>query len=239
MTSQREPLRRVLGALFKAHPWHGVPIGRNSPELINVYLEMVPSDTIKYEIDKETGHLRVDRPQAYSNICPAMYGLVPQTLCAERVAALCMERTGRADIVGDGDPLDVCVLAEKIMPHGDLLLRAHPIGGLRMLDGGEADDKIVAVMQGDAAFGNFADISACPRALVDRLVHYFLTYKQDPRARHKTSTEITDVYGRDEAHEVVRRSREDYLERYANIDDLLVAAVRGQSPEGERGNQDE
>ena len=86
MTSQREPLRRVLGALFKAHPWHGVPIGRNSPELINVYLEMVPSDTIKYEIDKETGHLRVDRPQAYSNICPAMYGLVPQTLCAERVA---------------------------------------------------------------------------------------------------------------------------------------------------------
>jgi inorganic pyrophosphatase len=151
----------------------------------------------------------MDRPQQYSNVCPSLYGFVPQTLCGDRVASLCMERTGRREIVGDADPMDVCVLTERPISHGDVLIEAIPIGGLRMLDGNEADDKIIAVLKGDAAYGGYGDIGARPRSLLDRLRHYFLTYKQAPD-RSTRVVEITDVYGRDEAHEVIRRSREDY-----------------------------
>ena len=77
-------------------------------------------------MDKATGILRVDRPQQYSNVCPSLYGFLPRTLCAERVGALCAERTGRAGISGDGDPLDVCVLTEKEIPHCDILMKPSP-----------------------------------------------------------------------------------------------------------------
>src|SRR5688572_23751401 len=151
---------------FRAHPWHGVPMGKDAPRVVTTYIEIVPTDTVKYEIDKLTGILRMDRPQQYSNVCPSLYGFIPQTLCAERVGALCSERTGRPGIVGDGDPMDVCVLTEKPISHGDILVQAIPIGGLRMIDGREADDKIIAVLGGDAVFGSFKDISECPAPLV-------------------------------------------------------------------------
>jgi inorganic pyrophosphatase len=194
---------------FRAHPWHGVSMGKDAPALVTAYIEIVATDTVKYEMDKETGILRMDRPQQYSNVCPSLYGFVPRTLCAERVGRLCEERTGRTGIVGDGDPMDVCVLTEKEISHGDILVPAIPIGGLRMIDGNEADDKIIAVLQGDAVFGTYREIGDCPPALVDRLRHYFLTYKQGPDRATRT-VEITHVYGRDEAHEAIRRSQEDY-----------------------------
>src|SRR5215212_6142319 len=120
----RDELRnawRLLSPLFRAHHWHGVPIGPGAPAVVNVYVEIVPTDTIKYEVDKRTGYLMVDRPQKYSNYCPAPYGLIPQTYSAERVAERSVERTGRPEIVGDGDPLDVCVLTEKAITHADIL----------------------------------------------------------------------------------------------------------------------
>ena len=95
-------------------------------------------------------------------------------------------------------------------------MRAIPIGGLRMLDGSEADDKIIAVLKGDAIYGGWRDISDCPPGLVDRLRHYFLTYKEAPSAATRT-TEITDVYGRDEAHEVIRASIEDYRAHFFEL----------------------
>jgi inorganic pyrophosphatase len=194
---------------FRAHPWHGVSMGKDAPRVVTTYIEIVPTDTVKYEMDKLTGILRMDRPQQYSNVCPSLYGFIPRTLCAERVGALCSERTGRPGIHGDGDPMDVCVLTEKEISHGDILVQAVPIGGLRMIDGHEADDKIIAVLSGDAVFGSLKDIAECPAPLVDRLRHYFLTYKQGPdRAAH--TVEITHVYGRDEAHDVIGRSAEDY-----------------------------
>src|SRR6185503_15121426 len=98
-------------------------------------------------------------------------------------------------IQGDGDPLDVCVLTEKPLAHGNLLVEAIPIGGLRMLDGNEADDKIIAVLEGDAVYGGLQDVSECPLNVVDRLRHYFLTYKQVPGGGART-VEITDVYGK-------------------------------------------
>ena len=193
----------------RAHPWHGVPLGADAPRCVTVYIEIVPTDTVKYEVDKPTGILRIDRPQQYSNVCPSLYGFLPRTLCAERVGALCTERTGRPGIVGDGDPMDVCVLTEKEISHGDILVRALPIGGLRMIDGDEADDKIVAVLEGDAVFGGYEDVGDCPSGLLDRLRHYFLTYKHGPD-RGDRVVEIAQVYGRNEAHEVIRRSVEDY-----------------------------
>jgi inorganic pyrophosphatase len=193
----------------RAHPWHDLSIGGGAPRVVTAYIEIVPTDTVKYEMDKSTGILRVDRPQQYSNVCPSLYGFLPRTLCAERVGRLCEERTGRTGIIGDGDPMDICVLTEKEITHGDILVRAIPIGGLRMIDGNEADDKIIAVLEGDAVFGGYEEIAQVPGGLVDRLRHYFLTYKQGPD-RSGRVVEIAHVYDRAAAHEAIRRSQDDY-----------------------------
>lgn len=194
---------------LQAHPWHGIAPGDGAPEVVNVFIELVPSDTVKYEVDKVSGHLKLDRPQKFSNLCPAPYGFVPRTWCRERVAALAMEATGRSGIVGDGDPVDICVLTERTINHGSIIVRARPIGGLRLFDHDEADDKLVAVLVDDPAYGAFRDIGDVPRPLIDRLRHYFLTYKQIPDAGERTC-EITHVYDVATAHEVIRRALADY-----------------------------
>ncbi len=206
----------ALRLLFKSHPWHGVAIGPEAPGRVTVFIEIVPSDTVKYELDKDTGLLKVDRPQLFSNVCPAPYGFVPRTLCGGAVAALAEERTGRRELRGDDDPLDILVLTEKDFTHGNILMQALPIGGLGMLDGNEVDDKIVAVMVKDAVYGGVDDIGRLPNLLVDRLKHYFLTYKQGPADTHP-ACELLRVYGRDEACEVIRRSQVDYRERFAPV----------------------
>ena len=143
-------------------------------------MEIVPTDAIKYELDKATGHLRIDRPQLYSSFSPTLYGFIPQTFCGASVGARCAERTGRAHVEGDGDPMDICVLSERDVSHSGVLLRARPIGGLRMIDGNQADDKIIAVLAGDIAYGHLDDVSELPPGVLDRFRHYFLTYKQMP-----------------------------------------------------------
>ena len=200
-----------MNQTFTAHPWHGILPG--GPDVFTCYIEMVPTDVVKYELDKESGLLRVDRPQKFSSVPPTLYGFIPRTYCAERVAARCEERLGRKGIVGDGDPIDVCVLTEKPITHGNLLVPAVPIGGLRMLDGNEADDKIIAVLRGDNVYGATRDIADAPKALIDRLRHYFLTYKQAPDMT-SPATEIPEIYGREEALEVIRRSIEDYRNKF-------------------------
>jgi len=211
-----DPTVAALGRLFVSHPWHGVSIGEAAPERVTVYVEMVPTDTVKYELDKETGLLTVDRPQKYSNVPPSLYGFVPRTLCAESVAALFAEKTGQKDLVGDMDPLDICVLTEKHIPHGNILVQAEPVGGLRMLDGNEVDDKLVAVLHGDAVYGDMREISELSPLLLDRLRHYFLTYKQGPDEAHP-SCEITNVYGRIQAYTVIARSQADYEAHYGGL----------------------
>jgi inorganic pyrophosphatase len=209
---------------FRLHPWHGVGIGAQAPRVLTTYIEIVPTDTVKYEIDKPSGILRVDRPQAYSNVCPTLYGFVPQTFCAERVGAYCDQRTGRKGVQGDGDPLDICVLTEKSFSHGDILLESIPIGGLRMIDKQQADDKIIAVLKGDAVYGRIDNIDGLPSTLIDRLRHYFLTYKQSPdRSDHVV--EISDVYGRADALEVIRRSYADYYEHYQGASRKMTAEL--------------
>jgi inorganic pyrophosphatase len=212
----------VLKVMFKPHPWHGVSMGDQAPQVVNCYIEIVPTDSVKYEIEKTTGYLKVDRPQRFSNQSPCLYGLIPRTYCGPRIAAFAMEKTGRQGIDGDHDPLDVCVFTEKPITHGDLLLEAIPIGGLRMLDRNEADDKIIAVLKDDAVFGNMQDISDCPKPLVQRLVHYFLTYKQMPGSA-SPKCEITHTYGREEAWKVILESKADYEEKFAGLLSALAA----------------
>jgi inorganic pyrophosphatase len=212
--------------LYKAHPWHGVSIGADAPDVLTVYIEIVPTDTIKYEVDKKSGYLKVDRPQRFSNICPTLYGFIPQTLCDERVAELCRRRTGRTHLPGDQDPLDICVLTEKAIPHGDILLQAIPIGGFRSIDDKGADDKIIAVLKGDAIHGSLREVEECPPQIIDRLKHYFLTYKDAPDSpRH--ACEITHIYGREEAHDVISRSREDYRAKFGSLESALAESLRG------------
>jgi inorganic pyrophosphatase len=214
----------ALQLLYKSHPWHGVAIGPEAPRRVTVFIEIVPADTVKYELDKDSGLLKVDRPQLYSNVCPSPYGFVPRTLCGPEVARLSEERTGRRGLVGDDDPLDIVVLTEKDFEHGDLLVQALPIGGLGMLDGTEVDDKIVAVMAKDAVYGGVSDIGQLPSLLTDRLKHYFLTYKQAPEDK-QLACELLRVYGRDEACEVIRRSQVDYAARFAPV----LGALAGRS----------
>ena len=214
-----DPIGRLMGLRYKSHPWHGVDIGPEAPEIVMSFIEMVPRDTVKYEVDKISGYLKIDRPQKYSNSVPALYGFIPQTFSGDRVAELSREKTGNDKIVGDTDPVDICVLTEKEISHGDILVRARPIGGFRMIDNNQADDKLIAVMNNDALYEDYRDVSDLPEKVINRLRHYFLTYKDLPG--NPADVEITHVYGREEAMEVIRRSVEDYTTRFENLDSLL------------------
>jgi inorganic pyrophosphatase len=209
---------------YKSHPWHGVSIGENAPEIVTAFIEIVPTDTVKYEIDKISGYLKVDRPQKFSNIVPALYGFIPQTYCDTEVAQYCMYKTGRTNIIGDHDPLDICILTERNISHGNILVQAIPIGGFRMIDGGEADDKIIAILKGDEVYQQWDDIEKCPEALVKRLKHYFLTYKDLPGASSHRC-EITHTYNKIEALEIIEKSRKDYIKLYGNLETELLATI--------------
>jgi inorganic pyrophosphatase len=214
MAEDEKGLERLLALMFQAHPWHGIKAGEDAPETVNAYVEIVPTDAVKYELDKASGHLRLDRPQRFSSFPPTLYGFIPQTFCGDRVAELsrlCLG--GEQQIRGDGDPMDICVLTERPAAHANFLVRAKPIGGLRMVDGNEADDKIIAVLERDVTYGHIEDIAQAPKGLIDRLQHYFLTYKQLPQESPRR-VEIADVYDRDAACETIRRSFEDYRLRY-------------------------
>jgi inorganic pyrophosphatase len=194
----------------KAHPWHGVPIGENAPQEVTVFIEIVPSDTVKYEVDKETGYLKIDRPQQYSNVVPANYGFVPQTFCNDRVAKLAREKSGREIMSGDGDPLDILVLTEHHIPRGDIILKATPIGGFCLIDDGEADDKIIAILKGDKVFQQYTEIAELPKGILERFEHYFLTYKNLPDEPKRC--EIAFSYGREQSLEVINAAIADYAD---------------------------
>ncbi len=194
----------------KAHPWHGVPIGEGVPEEVTVFIEIVPRDTVKYEVDKETGYLKIDRPQQYSNVVPANYGFIPQTYCSERIASLARAKTEIQIRDGDGDPLDILVLSEHHIPRGDIILKARPIGGFCLVDDNEADDKVIAVLKGDKVFEQYKEISELPTGILERFEHYFLTYKSLPDAPNVC--EIAYSYGREDSYEVIRNAMADYAE---------------------------
>lgn len=202
--------------LYKHHPWHGISAGEACPETVTAFIEIVPTDTVKYEVDKASGWLKVDRPQIYSVTVPALYGFIPQTYCDTDTAKLCMQKTGYINIKGDGDPLDILVLSEKHITTGGILIQAIPIGGFLMIDKHEADDKIIAVMKDDAVYGHLTDINQLSEKQLNKLRHYFLSYKSMP-GNNANPVEIASVYGRQEAHQVIGCSMADYKVKYHAI----------------------
>ena len=195
---------------WRPHPWHGLSIGPNPPTVVHAFIELTPFDTVKFEVDKETGYLRVDRPQRSSSQPPALYGFIPRTFCAQRVRDLSPNAKR-----GDGDPLDICVLSERPINRGEIIINARVIGGLQMIDDEEADDKIVAVLENDNVWGGAKDITDVPQVLVERLRHYFLTYKLIPGESNKT-VEIERVFGADHAFAIIEAARKDYDEAYGD-----------------------
>jgi len=192
---------------WRPHPWHGLASGPGAPEIVNAYVEMTPFDVIKYEVDKPTGYLKVDRPQRTSSSPPTLYGFIPQTFCAEQVAAL----TPGAK-AGDGDPLDICIISERPIDRADIILTARVVGGLQMLDHGEADDKIIGVLLKDPVWGEVSDLDQLPIALVDRLAHYFETYKLEPG--EPAVTVVSRRYDRRHALSVVAGALVDYQKHF-------------------------
>ncbi len=167
---------------------------------------------MKYEIDKVSGYLRVDRPQRSSALPPALYGFVPRTYCGERVRRLA-PRARR----GDGDPLDICVLSERAIARNEIIVPTRVIGGIQMVDAGEADDKIIGVLDNDDVWRTARDVGDVPQVLVERLQHYFLTYKLVPGRRARVRA--GHVYGRRHALAVVRAAMTDYAQTFGESED--------------------
>ena len=175
------------------NPWHQVTPQTKDPDIVKGIIEIPKGNRAKYELDKESGLLRLDRVLYSSMYYPHNYGFIPQSFC------------------DDGDPLDVLILSQiEVVPL--CIVEAKVIGVMRMLDNGEADDKIVAVMKGDHAFGHFRDISELPQAEVQRLMHYFLTYKNLPDEPAKCT--IHEVYGAEHAKKVIQASQLDYANKF-------------------------
>jgi inorganic pyrophosphatase len=192
---------------WRPHPWHGLEPGPEPPSMVYAYIEITPYDFVKYEVDKATGYLLVDRPQRTSSQPPTLYGFIPRTYCGTRVAALC---EGADE--GDGDPLDICVVSERPIERAEILLCARVVGGISTIDAGKADDKIVAVLQNDNFWGDATDISELPPRLIERLGHYFATYKLVPGQDSQVS--VRSAYSSATAQQVVAAAIEDYKEVY-------------------------
>lgn len=159
---------------------------------------------IKYEVDKKTGYLRVDRPQRSSSMPPSLYGFIPRTYCGNEIGKLSNETDK-----GDGDPLDLCVLSERPIDRTEVILSTRVIGGLHMIDRGEADDKIITVLENDKYYENVQDVSDLPDVLIERIRHYFGTYKLIPGKDNK-DVYVERVYNVDHAKKVVLASMKDY-----------------------------
>jgi inorganic pyrophosphatase len=192
---------------WRPHPWHGLEIGPNPPQIVHAYIEITPFDVIKYEIDKVTGYLRVDRPQRTSSQPPTLYGFIPRTYCGERV-----NRLSPNSIRGDGDPLDICVISERPINRAEVILSVRVVGALRAVDNGEADDKIIGVLENDPFWGDISDASQLPGVLVERLRHYFSTYKMQPG--EPSTMIVEELTNYEQAQEVVKAAVQDYLDTF-------------------------
>jgi inorganic pyrophosphatase len=198
---------------WRPHPWHGLSPGPTPPSLVHAFVEITPFDIVKYEVDKASGYLRVDRAQRTSSLPPALYGFIPRTYSNARVAALMPNARE-----GDHDPLDICVLSERPISRAEVIVQARVVGGVPMIDGGQADDKIVGILQDDPMFGAVRDIEDVPGVLVERLVHYFSTYKL--RRPSSGDVSVGEPYGRVHAEAVVAAALDDYREEFpGSLDD--------------------
>ncbi|MCF6268880.1 MAG: inorganic pyrophosphatase [Melioribacteraceae bacterium] len=194
---------------WRPHPWHGIDVGEGAPEFVNAFIEITPFDFVKYEVDKYTGFMHVDRPQRSSSHPPALYGFIPRTYCGDNTSAL-NPKAGK----GDKDPLDICVISERPISRGEIIIRAKVVGVIQGIDHGEADDKIIAVLKNDNIYGEISNISELPSVIVERLRHYFMTYKLIPGEDSKFT--IEQVLGKEAAFKIINAAIKDYNEVYGD-----------------------
>ena len=167
--------------------WHDFPEKDIKSNDFSAVIEISKGSKCKYELDKETGMLRLDRVLYTATHYPANYGFIPRTY---------------AD---DGDPLDVLVLcSEPIVPM--TLVQVYPIGAIRMIDGGKQDDKIIALPFSDPTHHGVKSIHELPPHIFDEIKHFFTVYKQ----LENKQTAVKELFDREEAEEIVRRAIEDY-----------------------------
>ena len=174
------------------HPWHEVSIGKRVPEVVNGIIEIPKNHRAKYELDKESGMLKLDRVLYSSINYPANYGFIPKTYC------------------DDGDPLDILVMSQiEIVPM--CIVEAKVIGVMSMIDGDEQDDKIIAVAENDMSVNHYNDISELPEHHIRELRSFFEDYK---KLEHSPDVIVEHFKGKEEAKEVIQRSIEDYIKKY-------------------------
>jgi len=173
----------------KSNPWHSVDYGKQSPDYVNAIIEIPKNTRAKYELDKESGLLIRDRVIYSSMYYPANYGFIPQTFC------------------DDKDPLDILVLSQiAVVPL--CIVSAKVIGVMRMLDGGELDDKIIAVAENDISVNHVDDISQLPAFFTNELRNFFEDYK---KLEEKT-VQVEEFQNADVAKEIIKKSIIDYQE---------------------------
>lgn len=175
----------------KAHPWHGVPLGDKVPEVINAIVEIPKDSMIKYEIDKDTGMLKLDRILHSAVHYPGDYGFIPKTLWH------------------DNDPLDIMILTSRPV-YPLTLAQVRVIGVIRVEDGGERDDKILAVYDCDPRWAEFEDIKDIPAHTIKELKHFYETYKQ---LEGKTC-KILEFLDKEAAYEDIRIGQELYIKEF-------------------------
>ncbi len=195
---------------WRPHPWHGLEVGDDPPNIVNAFVEITPFDMIKYEVDKKTGYMRVDRPQRSSSMPPSLYGFIPRTYCGDRVGKLSTQTDK-----GDEDPLDLCVLSERPIDRTEVILSTRVIGGIHMIDRGEADDKIITVLDNDKYYQNIKEVDDLPEVLIERIRHYFATYKLIP-GQDTNDVFVDRVFDRKHAIKVVEAAVEDYKEMFGD-----------------------
>lgn len=171
----------------KTNPWHKVSIGENEPDIVNGIIEIPKNTRAKYELDKDSGLLLMDRVIYSSMYYPANYGFIPQTYC------------------DDQDPLDILVLSQiTIVPM--CIVRSKVIGVMRMIDNGEADDKIIAVAENDMSVNHFNDISELPKHFIKEMKNFFEDYK---KLENKTVS-IEEFQDADTAKKILKQAMVDY-----------------------------
>ena len=171
--------------------WHDIDPTRITAKSFEAYIEIPKGCKAKYELDKETGLLKLDRVLYTSTVYPANYGFIPRTLAE------------------DGDPLDVLVLCnEAIYPA--TLVRCFPIGVIKMIDGGTLDEKIVAIPFGDPTYNNYYDVHELPKHVFDEMMHFFEVYKT---LEHKQTT-VKEICHRDEAVDSIYKCIKKYKETF-------------------------
>lgn len=176
------------------HPWHEVSPGEDVPSSVNAIIEIPKGSKAKYEIDKESGLIKLDRVLFSSVMYPANYGFIPKTYC------------------DDKDPLDILVFCSvDVYPMS--IIEAKVIGVMHMIDNGEQDDKIIAVAKNDMSVNYINDLSELPPHTMKEIVRFF----QDYKALERKNVTIERLFGRSYAYQVIQESIDLYQKEFANL----------------------